>query len=641
MEITHPLEMLTGDEIVRAVEIVRASGRIPDGAIFAHIVLHEADKDDLAHWKAGDPVERRVRVVVVPGPGMDLHEVVVSVTSGAIVDWQDHTDMRPALLMTEAIGAVFTTKEHPEYVAALAKRGITNLDDVQIDPWPAGVFGYECEEGRRISRCISFLRADATDNGYARPIEGLIVHFDMAANEVIEVIDHGVIPLPPNRASYYAEDQPQMREALKPISITQPEGVSFHVDGNHVDWQKWSFRVAFDPFEGLVLHQVGYEDDGRVRPILHRASISEMVVPYGDPSPQHGWKNAFDAGEWGLGRMTQPLTLGCDCVGEIFYFDATLANEQGKPWVIPNAICMHEEDYGILWKHVDLLGGRSEVRRSRRLVVSFVATVGNYEYGFFWYFYLDGNIQLEVKLTGIVSPMAIEPGAQPAFANVVAEGVAAPHHQHMFNARLDFDIDGAINEVYEVEAERMPPGPDNPWLNAFRQKATRFETELDAQRDTDGAHSRVWRIANPNSRNALGQPTSYKLVPTMSTPTLLAHPDSPIGRRAAFAQHNLWVTPYASDERRAAGEYPNQHEGGDGLPRWSAQDRPIAGTDVVVWYTFGLTHFVRPEDWPVMPVEYTGFMLMPVGFFDRNPALDVPPSEEHCEHEGVSTLGTG
>jgi primary-amine oxidase len=120
----------------------------------------------------------------------------------------------------------------------------------------------------------------------------------------------------------------------------------------------------------------------------------------------------------------------------------------------------------------------------------------------------------------------------------------------------------------------------------------------------------------------------------------MAHPDSPIGRRAGFAQHNLWVTPYAPDERRAAGEFPNQHSGGDGLPRWTAQDRPIAGTDVVVWYTFGVTHFVRPEDWPVMPVEYSGFTLMPFGFFDRNPALDVPPSDAHCEEHGVSTLGT-
>ena len=318
--------------------------------------------------------------------------------------------MRPTLLFGEAIGAIFTTKEHPEYLAALARRGITDLDDVQIDPWPAGVFGYDCEDGRRIARCISFLRTDPQDNGYARPIEGLIVHFDIGRNEVIEVIDHGVRHAARAPRELLRADNEPLRTDLKPISITQPEGPSFTVDGNLVRWQKWPFRIAFDPYEGLVLHQLTYDDDGRERPILHRASITEMVVPYGDPSERHGWKNAFDAGEWGLGRMTQPLTLGCDCLGEIHYFDATLANEHGKPWVIENAICMHEEDYGILWKHVDLFGGTHEVRRSRRLVVSFISTVGNYEYGFFWYLYLDGNIQLEVKLTGIVSPMAIEPG---------------------------------------------------------------------------------------------------------------------------------------------------------------------------------------------------------------------------------------
>ena len=631
----HPLEMLTADEVTRATEVLRASGRLPDNALFASIVLHEPEKAALAQWKPGDPVERRLRASIVPGPENRVVEAIVDVATGEIDSWNEFDDVRPALLMTEAIQAIVKTKEHPDYVSALAKRGITAdmLDRVQIDPWPAGVFGYECEEGRRISRCISFLREHAQDNGYARPIEGVIVHFDNARGEVIEVIDHGVTPLPPNRASYLAEDQPRLRTDLKPISITQPEGPSFTVTGNLVEWQKWQFRVAFDPFEGLVLHQVAYrDDDGRVRPIVHRASISEMVVPYGDPNPVHGWKNAFDAGEWGLGRMTQPLTLGCDCLGEIFYFDATLANEQGDPWTIHNAICMHEEDYGILWKHVDLWSQRGEVRRSRRLVVSFISTVGNYEYGFFWYFYLDGNIQLEVKLTGIVSPMAIEPGAAaPPYANVIGEGVAAPHHQHIFNARLDFDVDGAGNEVYEVDAERLPLGPENPWMNGFRAKATRLESELSAQRDIDPAVSRTWRIVNPNARNGLGQPTAYKLVPTMSTPTMLAHADSPVGKRAGFARHNLWVTPYTPDERRAAGEYPNQHHGGDGLPRWTAADRSLVNTDLVVWYSFGVTHFVRPEDWPVMPVEYCGFLLTPFGFFDRNPALDVPPSPEgHC-----------
>ena len=118
-------------------------------------------------------------------------------------------------------------------------------------------------------------------------------------------------------------------------------------------------------------------------------------------------------------------------------------------------------------------------------------------------------------------------------------------------------------------------------------------------------------------------------------PVLLASPDSSVARRAGFATASLWVTPYAPEERRAAGDFPNQHAGGDGLPRWTAADRSLVDTDVVVWHTFGVTHVPRPEDWPVMPVERCGFTLLPVGFFDGNPALDVPAPAGHCE-EGAS-----
>ena len=338
--------------------------------------------------------------------------------------------------------------------------------------------------------------------------------------------------------------------------------------------------------------------------------------------------------------MTQSLTLGCDCLGEIHYVDAVMATEQGTPWVVPNAICMHEEDFGIGWKHVDLFSGRHEVRRSRRLVISSIATVGNYEYGFFWYLYLDGTIQFEAKLTGIMSPMAFDPaGPPPEHAVVVAPGLAAPLHQHLFCARLDLDVDGADNVVEEVSVESLPTGPDNPWGNAFRMVARVFERESDAQRVVDPASSRSWRVSNPAVTNGLGRPVAFKLNPIVSTPTLLAQPESSVAQRAGSARHNLWVTPFSPDERRAAGEYPNQHAGGAVLPEWTAADRPLVGpdgdgTDVVLWYSFGVTHIPRPEDWPVMPVEYTGFLLQPVGFFDRNPALDVPPSPPaegaHC-----------
>ncbi|MSO80012.1 MAG: primary-amine oxidase [Acidimicrobiia bacterium] len=618
--------MLTAEEVTRAVEVLRASGRVPEDARYIHIVLHEPSKETIAAHRPGNVVDREIELQLVTGPTLEVTEAVVSITAGEVRSVDVIEGVHPTLLFGESGDAIFKVKNHPEWQAAMNRRGITDFDLVQVDPWPAGTFGSPHEEGRRISRCISFLRESKTDNGYARPIEGVIAYFDQGGGEVLEIVDLGVVPLPPNRGSYLPEDVGPMRTDLKSLEITQPDGPSFSVEGNLVRWQKWSFRVAFDPYEGLVLHTIAYDDQGRIRPVMHRASISEMVVPYGDPGPMHGWKNAFDVGEWGLGRMANSLTLGCDCLGAIHYFDGVLTTEAGDPYFVENAICMHEEDYGILWKHTDMHGGTSEVRRSRRLVVSSIATVGNYEYGFYWHLYLDGNVQLEVKLTGIISSMAVAPGDVPEFANMVAPGLAGPNHQHMFCARLDLDVDGTENSVYEVEAERVPPGPDNEWANAFKMRATRLDTELAAQRETNPADSRTWKVVNPSSKNGLDQAVGYKLVPTMSTPTLLAHPESSVGRRAAFATHNLWVTQYARDERRAAGNYPNQSSGGDGLPAWTAADRAITDTDVVLWYSFGVTHFVRPEDWPVMPVEYTGFLLQPVGFFDRNPALDVPPS---------------
>ena len=614
-------------------------------------MLEEPTKESVAAWAPGDPVGRRVRALVVPGPELTMVDLLISVDERRVVERTTVEGMRPALLMGESFMAILACKDHPDYVAAMARRGVTDLELVQIDPWPAGGFGYDAEAGRRIARCISFVRDAPDDNGYARPVEGVIVHVDLGRGEVIEVIDHAppgtdVIPLATRHGRYDAEHVGPLRADLRPISITQPEGASFTVEDNLVRWQKWSLRLGWDPYEGLVLHQVGYDDgnvggtdadgtpsDGaiRTRSVLHRASVSEMVVPYGDPGEVQGWKNAFDAGEWGLGRMTQSLTLGCDCLGEIHYVDVTMANEQGDPWVVPNAICMHEEDYGIGWKHVDLLTGTHEVRRSRRLVISHIATVGNYEYGFFWYLYLDGNIQLEVKLTGIMSTQGVPVGTSSPFAPTVAPGVVAPVHQHLFCVRLDLDVDGTANRVEEVQAEVLAAGPDNPWANAFRPVSTLLERESQARREVDPAASRTWRVTNPSVTNSLGQPVGYKLVPTMSTPRLLARPESSVAKRAGFALHNLWVTPYEPGERRAAGDYPNQHAGGAGLPAWTGADRDLVDRDVVLWYSFGITHIPRPEDWPVMPVEYTGFLLSPVGFFDRNPALDVPPSPAgHC-----------
>jgi primary-amine oxidase len=627
--VTHPLEPLTAEEISAAAAILRGAGHIGDCAHFAAITLHEPDKAVVRDFRAGATVTREADALVVDHAGGGTYEALVSLTRGEVVSWSRTDDGQAMNLLGEMMRAIELAKADPRYVEALAQRGITDLDALQLDPWPAGNFGIEGERDRRVVRVISYVRHHPEDNGYAHPIEGVVVTVDVQHDEVLSVDDHGVVPVPEAPGNYDPASVGAMRADLKPLDIVQPEGPSYEVTGNEVRWQKWRFRVSMHPLDGLVLHTVGYEDKGGLRPILHRAALSEMVVPYGDAAPGHRWKNAFDSGELGLGRFpfVNSLELGCDCLGTIYYFDAAVAGEDGEGQTIPNAICMHEEDYGILWKHFDMHTFTTEVRRSRRLVVSSIHTVGNYEYGFFWYFYLDGTMQLEVKLTGILQTMAVANGDAPPHAALVAPQLAAPHHQHLFNFRLDFDIDGTDNSVYETELTGMAPGPDNPYGNATVSSARLLARESEAQRLIDPARGRQWMIVNPNRRNAVGRPVAYRLMPG-NTPTMLADESSAVAKRAAFARRNLWVTPYAPEERRAAG-YPNLHGGGAGLPAWTAADRPVENTDVVVWYTFGINHVARPEDWPVMPVEYVGFTLQPFGFFDRNPALDVPASHHH------------
>ena len=327
------------------------------------------------------------------------------------------------------------------------------------------------------------MRSEPGDHGYARPIEGLVVEFDLDALKVVAVHDYGVVPLPPKSGNYDAErvadpnnvpSFPSPRADLKPIEITQPEGPSFTVEGHAVRWQKWRLRIGFTPREGLVLHDIGYEDRGTLRPIIYRASLSEMFVPYGDPAPTHRFKNVFDMGEYGVGWLANPLMLGCDCLGEIRYFDGVVNDQDGEAMVIPNAICMHEEDAGIGWKHTDFRTEDVEVRRLRRLVISTIATVGNYEYGYFWYLYTDGTIEYEVKLTGVISTGALAPGERPAHGTMVAPGLYGPHHQHFFCVRLDMAVDGNANSVVQVDSEPAPAGPENPHGHRVGDQAHRL-----------------------------------------------------------------------------------------------------------------------------------------------------------------------
>ncbi len=634
---THPLDPLTADEIRQAAAIVRRDRGVGDGWRFASIELKEPGKADLAELEAGPLVRREAQVVCWNRDGGQAYRATVALTADQVAAWEELPGQQPNMTVDEWHECDEMVRAHPAVIEALARRGITDRTRVLADMWAYGAAVVpDRYAGRRIGWCDVWYRGSERGNPYARHLTGLHPVVDLNTMELLELEDDAAGgghdragPGPETHGEYLPDLLPMRLREVAPLRISQPDGVGFTLDGNQLSWQNWQLRIGFNHREGLVLHQVGYRDGTRLRPVAHRLSFAEMVVPYRDPSPDHYRRTAFDIGEWGLGFMTTSLSLGCDCLGEIYYLDAVTHDSRGEPRVIENAICVHEEDSGVLWKHVDDRAG-AEVRRARRLVVSFHVTVANYEYLVYWRFYQDGSIECEVRATGImVTSHTAAAGSRPANGTLVDAGLYAPFHQHFIVARLDLDIDGTANTVYATESRAAVLGGDDPYGLGLTVASTPLRTEAEGKQDYDWATQRAWKVVNDNVTNGLGTPVGYKLVPSATFPALL-DPASPAFQRAQVIGHTLWVTPYRPDERWPCGDFPVQAAADTGLPAWTAADRPIENTDVVLWYVFGLHHVTRPEDWPVMPADIVSFWLKPFGFFDRNPALDVPPSEHHC-----------
>lgn len=636
----HPLDPLTSAEIESAVAVLKSEGKFGDGMFLPLLVLREPPKDALRAFSPGSPFPREAFAVILDRPANRTTEAVIDLRRKSVVAAKVIPDVQPNVLEEEFKSVPEIVRADPAWRAAIAKRGITDFNKVLIDTWAAGVLPAKgAKPGARLSRALSFYKGDAK-NGYGRPIEGVVAVVDVNQGKVIEVVDTGARPLAKKFQDFDEASLGKPRAGLKPLTVRQPQGPSFEIDGNLVRWQKWSFRFAMHPREGLVLYTIGYEDGGKVRSILHRASVAEMIVPYGDPDINWVWRAAFDEGEYGLGRLANRLKAGRDAPDNARFVDAVMAGETGEPDTWENAIAFYERDGGILWKHYED-AKRSYSRRARQLVMMYHVTVGNYDYFLHWIFNQDGTLEVRAEASGILlakgvpqhscQSCAAARDGKPVTGDektgmLVAEQIVAPNHQHFFSFRLDFDIDGTDNSVSELNIASLPADDANPHLNGFAMDKTTFPSELAAKRSLNAATLRHWKVYNPAVTGPLGHHPGYVLHPGENTGPY-QHPGASARKRAAFVDHHLWVTAFHPDEMNASGPYPNQHPGGDGLPKWTADNAPIVGKDVVLWYTVGLTHVPRPEEWPIMPAAGVGFKLVPAAFFTRNPALDVPNDE--------------
>lgn len=658
----HALDPLTESEIAAIRDAVRAHLRDAlsvQHPRFSYITLVEPDPLRL------DNVKRTAEALVFLPPDTP-HRIIVHIAHGDTAHQLSVTvsccealcGKQPVLSPADCLLAEQIAKQDSQLNELLQSQYGLDVSRVVCDPWSVhlseDVFsGYDAllqtqnssSDLEHMRLVQTFLYADPDNQGakcnhYAHPLHLLPV-VDLVSQKVVSI--HGknrkqVPKMPQNRVNYHPETlchnsylpKKETLGLLKPLEVVQKDGPSFSIRGYQIDWFKWTLRVGFNYREGVVLHNVCFDD----KQVLRRASVVEMAVPYADPHPPFPRKCAFDVGDYGLGYCANSLALGCDCLGSIAYLDATLANEQGDPYTISNAICLHEEDAGILHKHVDYRSGVAFTRRARKFVVSFIATVVNYEYLFYWNFFMDGTVSLEIRLSGELSTnMLSDREDVPVAGTLVAPGVNAQLHQHMFCARLEPAIGGNHNSISELGvAPSLGKGDDDPFGNAFKVVETALTSELNGVRDY--VPGRTWRVFNKDDVNPVsGTARGYRLVPSGSVPLLCA-PQSVVSKRAAFARHALWVTQLCREERFPAGEFPTQGTKEEGVSNWALADRSLVHERIVLWHSFGVLHLPRTEDFPIMPCESTGFVFKPDCFSDGNPALDVPQMRSdasvHC-----------
>ena len=615
----HPLDPLSGKEIVTAVAVLRAAGEIDAETRFALIDLDEPPKAEVLEWTPGQPFVRKA--FIVARRRRIVYEAVVDLSAQKLERWQAVPNVQSTILPEEWKDAQHITRADPGWQAAMRKRGYSDFEHFFCAPLPAGYFADPAEGARRLLKVTCFDRSSSQINLWARPIEGLYAIIDLDEKKVIRLIDTGAVPVSRDTHEFAQEASP-----ASPESAAEP---NFILDGNQMSWHNWSFHYRLDRRVGLILSLLRFADQGRQRMVLYRGSVAEMFVPYMDPDGGWSFRTYMDVGEYGFGVQSSPLTRGIDCPARAVFIDATLPDDRGDPVVGKSRICLFERFADApLWRHAEAFNGAYAGRPATELVLRTIPSLGNYDYIIDWVLTDAGAVRIDVGATGIdeVKGVAARTMADPsaaqdtAYGTLVAPNLVAVNHDHFLSFRLDVDIDGSENTLVRQSLVREQlPG------NAGRRSLWRLAEENVAEEGPLGASDHngdeVWRIVNPNLTNRLGQHPGYELRPGHSATSLLAPDDFP-QLRAEFSAAPLWITAYDPSELYAAGPYPNQSKGGDGLPAYAARHRPVVNTDIVLWCTMGFHHLPRPEDWPVLPTIWHSVSLVPYGFFDHNPATD-------------------
>ncbi len=623
----HPLDGLSGREHWTIYNALVASGRTDTTTSFLYVGLHEPSKSEVLSWKQGKPLKREALVHLTTGKSG--YEAIVDVTGNRVVSWAE-VPARQYMTSGAEFDRMKTLALADERVrAAIIKRGITDFRHVDCSSANHGYFDLPEERGLRL------VHVTCTDDrnivtGYGAEIEGLSIVIDLTEGKVLRVTDTGVRPMGDAWGGWDAEAIGPTRETRNPVQMTQPFGPSYTVNGNEVSWQNWKFHFRVDPRRGVVLSLVSYADGGRDRSVMYQGALSELFVPYMDAEYPWNYQGFFDLGTYPalFGGIASSLAIGVECPDYARYFSAMVVTSDGRPRERERAACLFERSSGeVAWRHGRERGSVISARVKRDLVLRMYMTAGNYDYLFDWVFQQDGTLRMDAGASGMdATKSATGTPADEQYGRIIAPGRVGVNHSHFFSFRLDLDVDGTQNSLLVDRLVQKKLTAENPRRSLWTVETNEARNERDAMRHSTMNAPEIWRIVNSSVPGPYGGFVGYQ-IEGHSAMTLLA-PDDYLQRRAGFTDHTLWVTPYARRELYAAGDYPTMSTAGEGLPRWTSANRAIAKQDIVAWLTMGFHHVPRPEDWPLMPVAKHSFGLRPVGFFSRNPAIDLPNTRD-------------
>ncbi|KAK4405728.1 Primary amine oxidase [Sesamum angolense] len=595
----HPLDPLTPSELNQVQTLIKKSHK---DVTFHYVGLDEPDKPKVLSWlsRSQPPnfFQHRIAFAVVR-TNSQTHEIKIDLSSNSILSDKVYDgDGYPMLNNEEQTAAGELPLKYPPFIASIEKRGL-NLSEVLCEVFTIGWYG---EKNTKRAVAVMCYYIDGTVNFYMRPIDGIMATVDLDKMKIIQYRDRLMIPVPKADGTDYRESKQDTHfdTRIKSMTISQPNGPSFTIDGSNVRWEDWVLHLSFDMRAGLIISLASIYDPEKneYRRVMYRGFISELFVPYMDLTEEWYYRTFFDAGEYGLGLCAVPLVPLRDCPENAVSMDGYFISQDGAPGYIPNVFCIFERRAGdVMWRHTELgIPGQTvtEVRPETTLVVRMVSTVGNYDYIVDWEFKQTGIIKVTVGMTGLLEVRGSvythkDQIQEEVYGTILAENTIGAHHDHFLIFSLDLDVDGDANSFIKSNL-----------------KTSRVNGNISPRKS-------YWRTK-------VGNYVGYRLVPGSVARTLLSDDDY-AQIRGAFTKYNVWVTLYNKTEKWAGGLYADQSRGDDNLATWSLRNRDIENKDIVLWYTVGFHHVPCQEDFPVMPMLTESFELRPTNFFEHNPRL--------------------